>query len=86
MLVFTRRVAEGFWIGDSIFVKVLVIGQRRVKLGIEAPADQHIARSEVRGAPAIGKAKSSTFAPPDERPDSGEDAVSTSPADQPMSL
>ncbi len=46
MLVFTRKVEEGFWIGDRIFVKVLVIGRRRVSLGIEAPAEWKIARAE----------------------------------------
>lgn len=52
MLVFTRTVEEGFWIGDRIFVKVLMIGRRRVKVGIEAPADYNIVRSEIRGGVA----------------------------------
>lgn len=46
MLVLTRKVEEGFCIGDHIFVKVLAIGQRRVKLGIEAPLESHIVRDQ----------------------------------------
>ncbi len=48
MLVIDRKLQEGFWIDDRIFVKVLSIGRRRVKLGIDAPADMLIAREELR--------------------------------------
>ncbi len=47
MLVLDRKVQEGFWIEGRIFVKVLGIGRRRVKLGIEAPADLKIVREEL---------------------------------------
>ena len=47
MLVIDRKLQEGFWIDDRIFVKVLGIGRRRVKLGIDAPADLVIARDEL---------------------------------------
>ncbi|MCH8900773.1 MAG: carbon storage regulator [Chloroflexi bacterium] len=47
MLVIDRKLQEGFWIDDRIFVKVLGIGRRRVKLGIDAPADLLIARDEL---------------------------------------
>ena len=48
MLVIDRKLEEGFWIDDRIFIKVLGIGRRRVKLGIDAPADLLIAREELR--------------------------------------
>ena len=51
MLVLDRKVNEGFWIEGSegsIFVKVLSIEKRRVKLGIEAPRGVEILREELR--------------------------------------
>ena len=48
MLVLDRKVQEGFWIEGGIFVKVLEIGRRRVKLGIEAPRNLQILRQELR--------------------------------------
>jgi len=47
MLVVSRRVEEGFWIDDRTFVKVLRIGQRSVKIGIDAPGDISIMRNEL---------------------------------------
>ena len=47
MLVLDRKLQEGFWIDGRIFVKVLSVGRRRVKLGIEAPADLEIVREEL---------------------------------------
>jgi len=48
MLVLDRKIYEGFWIDDRIFVKVLAIGRHRVKLGIEAPAELPVLREELR--------------------------------------
>ena len=48
MLVLERKAQEGFWIEDRIFVKVLGIGRRRVKLGIEAPVEMKVMRDELR--------------------------------------
>ena len=48
MLVFERKVQEGFWIEDRIFVKVLGIGRKRVRLGIQAPAESKVLREELR--------------------------------------
>ena len=53
MLVLTRKVREGLWIGDNVFIAVLSIQRGRVKLGIEAPENIKIDREELR--------------PPDER-------------------
>lgn len=47
MLVLDRRIQEGFWIDGRIFVKVLSIGRKRVKLGIEAPSGMKIVREEL---------------------------------------
>lgn len=47
MLVLSRRVDEGFRIGDHIYVKVLGVTRGRVKLGIDAPASTAIARDEL---------------------------------------
>lgn len=52
MLVLDRKVQEGFWIEGGIFVKVLSVGRRRVKLGIEAPADSKIIREELKNGVA----------------------------------
>ncbi len=47
MLVLDRKVQEGFWIDGRIFVKVLGIGRRRVKLGISAPSELQVVRDEL---------------------------------------
>lgn len=47
MLVLDRKVHEGFWIEGGIFVKVLSVGRKRVKLGIEAPPNIKIVREEL---------------------------------------
>jgi len=48
MLVLTRKVREGLWIGDNVFIAVLSIQRGRVKLGIEAPENIKIDREELR--------------------------------------
>ncbi len=52
MLVLERKIQEGFWIDQRIYVKVIGIGKRRVKLGIEAPLDLKITRSELGPLPS----------------------------------
>ena len=47
MLVLDRKIQEGFWIDGRIFVKVLGIGRKRVKLGIDAPSDLTVVREEL---------------------------------------
>lgn len=56
MLILERKLDQGFWIGDHVFVKVIQLGQRRVKLGIAAPEAELILRDEIRtpGTPANG--------------------------------
>jgi carbon storage regulator len=55
MLVLDRKLQEGFWINGRIFIKVLSIGRRRVKLGIEAPDDLEIVREELASPGAVGE-------------------------------
>ncbi|MDP3901241.1 MAG: carbon storage regulator [bacterium] len=47
MLVLTRKKDQSIVIGDSIVVRVLSIGNRRVKLGIEAPPSVSVMREEM---------------------------------------
>ncbi len=73
MLVLDRKIHEGFWIDGRIFVKVLSISRRRIKLGIEAPNGMLIVREELlersagssngRDEAAPGEQKDETFRP-----------------------
>lgn len=47
MLVITRKSSESFTIGDNVKVNILDINGEKVKIGIEAPKDIVIMRSEV---------------------------------------
>lgn len=49
MLVLTRRVGEELVIGDNIVVKVLDIKGNQVRIGIEAPKEVSVVRSEILG-------------------------------------
>ena len=48
MLVLSRKIHERICIGDDVLVTVLAIDRGRVKLGIEAPAEVHVDREELR--------------------------------------
>ncbi len=63
MLVLDRKLQEGFWIEGRIFIKVLGIGRRRVKLGIEAPAEFEIVRDELRSRPVSASTNNSDRSP-----------------------
>lgn len=52
MLVLTRRVGEILSIGDNVAITVVEINGGQVKLGIEAPRDVIIVRSELPSAPS----------------------------------
>jgi carbon storage regulator len=47
MLVITRKTSESFVIGKDICIKILEINGDRVKIGIEAPKNVSVLRTEV---------------------------------------
>jgi carbon storage regulator len=47
MLVLSRKVGEQLLIGDSIVVSVVRISPNEVRIGIEAPQEVEIARTEL---------------------------------------
>jgi carbon storage regulator len=47
MLVLSRKRNETIWIGDNIRVTVLEIHRDKIRLGIEAPIDIKVHRSEI---------------------------------------
>lgn len=47
MLVLQRRVGESICVGDDIEVRVLSIRNRQVKIGVIAPKEVEIRRSEL---------------------------------------
>ncbi len=58
MLVLSRKPMERIHIGDSVVVTVLEIRGNKARIGIDAPKDIHVLRSELKdqfsGAPGIG--------------------------------
>jgi carbon storage regulator len=48
MLVIRRRAGESLFIGEGVEIKILEVGPSQVKLGIEAPKEVTVLRSEVR--------------------------------------
>ena len=60
MLVLTRQEGESITIGEGIVVRVVTLGPSQVRLGIEAPRDVLVLRSELVGDsadPPAGLAK-----------------------------
>lgn len=55
MLVIARKVGETIKISDNISITVTRIGFNQVKLGIEAPKNVNIVRSELEGNRIITK-------------------------------
>lgn len=47
MLILTRQAGESIMIGDGIKVIVLGVDRRGVRIGIEAPSDVRILRTEI---------------------------------------
>ena len=55
MLVLSRKVGEKIVIGDNILVEVVKVKGNRITLGLVAPADVTIMRSELNNKPSIAK-------------------------------
>lgn len=66
MLVLSRNVGESIVIGEDVVVTVLMVSGATVRLGIEAPRDIVVHRSEVVSARAVGAA--GTASPEGSRP------------------
>lgn len=47
MLVLSRKAGERIQIGDNVFVTVVRIGHNSVRIGIDAPKDVEIVRTEI---------------------------------------
>jgi carbon storage regulator len=47
MLILSRKIEESIVIGDSITIKILGVHEGQVKIGIEAPKEIKVYRSEV---------------------------------------
>lgn len=47
MLVLTRKVGEGVKIDENIFVRIVQVKGKQVRLGIEAPKETRIQREEL---------------------------------------
>ena len=47
MLILTRKLGEGLFIGDDIRITVVEVRGRQIRLGIEAPSEVVILREEI---------------------------------------
>lgn len=51
MLVLSRKEGEKIMIGDNVVVTIVHVQGERVRLGIEAPPEIHVVRTELIGTP-----------------------------------
>jgi carbon storage regulator len=51
MLILTRRPGESVKIGDNVVLTILGVKGDQVRIGIDAPKDVHIVRTELIGRP-----------------------------------
>jgi carbon storage regulator len=66
MLILTRRPGESIQVGDDIEISVLEIRGNQVRIGINAPADVLVLRSELLNTPPASDSEQ----PKPPRPDS----------------
>lgn len=59
MLVLKRKTQERIQIGDDIVITVIEAGVGKVRLGVDAPADVRVMRTELLGGAAGGSDKTS---------------------------
>ena len=72
MLVLTRRIGERISIGDNIEIVVRRVAGNRVTLGIEAPRDVRILRSELEPIVDSFEGPAAAAETPEQRAGSGE--------------
>lgn len=63
MLVISRKPGEKLFIGDEIVVTVLEVKGNRVRLGIDAPADVPLLRSELHSPATVEDRRRLELAP-----------------------
>jgi carbon storage regulator len=63
MLVIRRRAGESLFIGDDVEIKVLEVGPTQIKLGIAAPKEITVLRSEVRQTQQANRAAAEQRSP-----------------------
>ena len=63
MLALSRKQGESIMIGGNIEITVLEITKERVKIGISAPKDVNIIRSELRDAQNANRESSEAVSP-----------------------
>jgi len=51
MLVLTRRAEESIWIGEEIQIQIVAVGGGKVHMGIRAPREIAVVRSELLDSP-----------------------------------
>jgi carbon storage regulator len=71
MLVLTRKIGEAIQIGEQVSIEVLEVRGGRVRLGITAPSDVGVQRSELliaNEAPVTVGRQSGSFAAVQRRP------------------
>jgi carbon storage regulator len=47
LLILTRKIGEGLFIGDDIRITILEVRGKQIRLGIEAPANVVVLREEI---------------------------------------
>lgn len=57
MLVITRKVNESFLIGDNVKITIVKTDRGNVRIGIEAPKDVPVVRTEIAWKPAKEREK-----------------------------
>lgn len=62
MLVLTRKVGEGIKIDENIFVRIVQVKGKQVRIGIEAPRETKIQREELEGLSLKGQVRTSEVA------------------------
>ena len=63
MLILSRKVGETVYLNEDIEIKIVEVSGDKVRLGIEAPKDVKVLRSELRQTMESNKKASDSVAP-----------------------